>query len=71
MTHIFDHKEYSIKITDEKYFVFLSFSKFVLQSQTKIVGTVNAKAFFPLPVLSFSLPMLFIAIQSANRVHQH
>ena len=42
-----------------------------LQSQTKIVGTVNAKAVFSLPVLSFSLPMLFIAIQSANRVHQH
>ena len=42
-----------------------------LQSRTKIVGTVNAEAFFSFPVLSFSLPMLFIAIQSANRVHQH
>ena len=44
---------------------------YYLQSRTKIVGTVNAEAFFSLPVLSFSLPMLFIAIQSANRVHQH
>ena len=42
-----------------------------LQSQTKIVGTLNANPFFSFPVLPFSLPMLFIAIQSANRVHQH
>ena len=42
-----------------------------LQSQTKIVGTVNVNPFFSFPVLPFSLPMLFIAIQSANRVHQH
>ena len=35
MTHIFDHKEYSIKITAEKYFVFLSFSKFVLVQYKK------------------------------------
>ena len=49
----------------------MCFIKPELQSQTKIVGTVNAKAFFSLPVLSFSLLMLFIAIQSANRVHQH
>ena len=41
---------------------------FKLQSQTKVVGTLNANPFFSLP---FSLPMLFIAIQSANRVHQH
>ena len=34
----------------------MCFIKPELQSQTKIVGTVNAKAFFSLPVLSFSPP---------------
>ena len=43
-------------------------------SQTKIQlwqGHLKQTLFFSLLVLSFSLPMLFIAIQSPNRVHQH
>ena len=44
-----------------------------LQSQTKIVGTLpsNAVFFFSLLARLLVLPMLFIAVNSANLVHQH
>ena len=41
------------------------------QSQTKIVGTLKPNAVFPLLVLLSSLSKLFIAVWSANLVHQH
>ena len=37
---------------------------------TAVVGTLKANTVFSFLVLSFSLPTLFIAIQSPNRAHQ-
>ena len=45
--------------------------RLLLQSQTKIVGTLKPNAVFFLLVLPFSLSNLFIAVQSPNLVHQH
>ena len=63
---------------------FLSFLLFFFTSQshlsdkptipdknTAIVGTLKGNNVFSFLVLSLSLPMLFIAIQSPNRVHQY
>ena len=43
----------------------------ILQSQTKIVGTLRPNAGFFLLVPPLSLSKLFIAVQSPNLVHQH
>ena len=42
-----------------------------LQSQTKIVGTLPPNAVFSLLARLLVLPMLFIAVNSPNLVHQH
>ena len=43
----------------------------LLQSQTKIAGTLQPNAVFFLLVLPSSLSKLFIAVRSPNFVHQH